>query len=317
MSTSLQILLLIALLILAAKLLGWAVSRLGMPAVLGELLAGVILGPTAINIWNMHWLAGSGEGGASVAELFKVLAHIGVVILMFVAGLETDIKMAKQALKPALLSAIGGIVFPMAGGYFFSRWAGFNWQQSLFVGTILTATSVTITAQTLINLNQIKSRAGSTILGAAVIDDIIGLIVLSLVIAVGANEGGNLAHSLMIPIVKMAACLIAMLVAGPFLTRWIMKIAARAKGEHLELSAALGLALLLGFGAESLGGMAAITGSYFAGLFVSLTPSHARVMDEIRTMTNSFFGPLFFVSIGLEVNARQIGGHWIFFLRCC
>src|SRR5882724_5461835 len=190
MSTSLQILLFIALLIAAAKIAGSLATRFGLPAVLGELLAGVILGPTAINIWHMHWLAAVGESGASVASVFKVLAQIGVVILMFVAGLETDIQMAKQALKPAFWSATGGVVLPMAGGYLFSRWAGFDWQQSLFIGTILTATSVTITAQTLMNLNQIRSRSGSTILGAAVIDDVMGLIVLSLVIAVSAH-GAN------------------------------------------------------------------------------------------------------------------------------
>src|SRR5215813_10120657 len=98
MNTTLQILLFIALLIVAAKCVGSLATRLGLPAVLGELLAGVILGPTAINIWNMHWLAASGEG-ASVAGVFKVLAEVGVVVLMFVAGLETDIEMAKQSLK--------------------------------------------------------------------------------------------------------------------------------------------------------------------------------------------------------------------------
>src|SRR5262245_40133897 len=149
MNTSLQILLFIALLIVAAKCVGSLATRFGLPAVLGELLAGVILGPTVINIWNMHWLVASGEGGASVAGVFKVLAEVGVVVLMFVAGLETDIQMAKQSLKPAFWSAAGGVLLPMAGGFFFSRWAGFEWQQALFIGTILTATSVTITAQTL------------------------------------------------------------------------------------------------------------------------------------------------------------------------
>src|SRR5882724_7244947 len=123
MSTSLQILLFIALLIAAAKCAGSLATRLGLPAVLGELLAGVILGPTAINIWNMHRLStAGGDGGASVASVLKVLAQVGVVILMFVAGLETDIQMAKQALRPAFWSATGGVILPMVGGYLFSRW---------------------------------------------------------------------------------------------------------------------------------------------------------------------------------------------------
>ena len=316
MSTSLQILLFIALLIAAAKVAGSLASRLGLPAVLGELLAGVVLGPTAINIWQMHWLATSADGGASVASVFKVLAGIGVVVLMFVAGLETDIQMAKQALKPAFWSATGGVILPMAGGYFLSRWAGFEWQSALFIGTILTATSVTITAQTLMNLNQIRSRAGSTILGAAVIDDVMGLIVLSLVIAVsahGGQAGGDRWHALLIPIAKMAACLAGIFIAGPFLTRWLMKAAARMHGHHMEVAAALSVALVMAFIAESFGGMAAITGSYLAGLFVASTESHARVIEELRAMTNSFFGPLFLMSIGLDVNAWQLGSHLGFF----
>ncbi len=315
MSTTLQVLLFIALLIAAAKSLGSLATRLGLPAVLGELLAGVILGPTAINIWNMHWLATPVDGGVSVAAIFKVLAEVGVVVLMFVAGLETDIQMAKRALKPAFWSASGGVILPMAGGYLFSRWMGFDWQQALFIGTILTATSVTITAQTLMNLNQIRSKAGSTILGAAVIDDVMGLIVLSLVIAVSAHGGSGTDrwHALMVPVAKMAACLVGTFVIGPFLTRWVMKAAANMHGHHMEVAAALAIAFVMAFTAESFGGMAAITGSYLAGLFVASTPSHERVIEELRAMTNSFFGPLFLMSIGLDVNAWQLGNHFGFF----
>ena len=316
MSTSLQILLFIALLIAAAKAAGSLATRLGLPAVLGELLAGVALGPSAINIWNVHWLTAAGDSGASVDGVFKVLAQIGVVVLMFVAGLETDIQAARRALKPAFWSAAGGVLLPMAGGYLFSRWAGFAWQQALFIGTILTATSVTITAQTLMNLDQIKSRAGSTILGASVIDDIMGLIVLSLVIAVsagGAQSNGSRWHALIVPIVKVAACLAGIIGAGPFFARWLMRAAARMNGQHMEIAAALSLALVMAFIAESFGGMAAITGSYLAGLFVAATPSHSKVIEDLRAMTNSFFGPLFLVSIGLDVNAWQLGGHFLFF----
>ena len=315
MSTSLQILLFIALLIAAAKTAGSLATRLGLPAVLGELLAGVVLGPTVINIWNMHWLATPSAGGVSVAAVFKVLAEVGVVVLMFVAGLETDIQMAKRALKPAFWSASGGVILPMAGGYLFSRWAGFDWPQALFIGTILTATSVTITAQTLMNLNRIRSKPGSTILGAAVIDDVMGLIVLSLVIAVSAHggSGADRWHALMVPVAKMAACLIGIFVAGPFLARWLMRAAAKMHGHHMEVSAALAIAFVIAFTAESFGGMAAITGSYLAGLFVASTPSHERVIEELRAMTNSFFGPLFLMSIGLDVNAWQLGDRLGFF----
>jgi len=316
MSTSLQVLLLIALLITAAKTAGFLASRLGLPVVLGELLAGVVLGPSALNIWQMHWLSPVGEKGASVAGVFKVLAQVGVVILMFVAGLETDIQMAKRTLKPAFWAASGGVVLPMVSGYLFSRWVGFDWRQALFIGTILTATSVTITAQTLMNLSQIRSQAGSTILGAAVIDDVMGLIVLSLVIAVSANSGAGGAgrwNSVVVPVTYMTGCLVAMFTAGPYLTRWVMKHAARMQGHYMKVAAALAIAFLMAFTAESLGKMAAITGAYLAGLFVASTPSHEPVTKDLRAMTNSFFGPMFLVSIGLDVNAWQSGGHLGFF----
>jgi Kef-type K+ transport system membrane component KefB len=316
MNTSLQILLFIALLIVAAKSAGSLASRLGLPAVLGELLAGVLLGPSVLNIWQMHWLATTPEGGVSVAGVFKVMAQVGVVVLMFVAGLETDIQMAKRALKPAFWAASGGVVLPMAGGYLLSRWFGFDWQQALFIGTILTATSVTITAQTLMNLSQIRSRAGSTILGAAVIDDVMGLIVLSLVIAVSSHSeagGASRWSALIMPVTYMSVCLVAMFTAGPFLTRWLMKQASRMHGHHMEVAAALSITFLMAFAAESFGKMAAITGAYLAGLFVASTPSHERVIEELRAMTNSFFGPIFLVSIGLDVNAWQSGGHLAFF----
>jgi len=316
MSTSLQILLFVALLIAAAKTAGSLATRLGLPAVLGELLAGVIMGPSAINIWHLHWFTGTSAGTASVEGVFKVLASMGVVVLMFVAGLETDIQMAKRALRPAFSAAAGGVLLPMAGGYWLSRWAGFSWEQALFIGAILTATSVTITAQTLLNLSQIRSKAGSTILGAAVIDDVLGLIVLSLVIAVSAHPGqaGSGSWSaLLVPLIRMAVCLALIFAAGPLVARWIMRQSARMHGHHMEMAAALSVAFVLAFLAESLGGMAAITGSYLAGLFVAATPSHERVIEELRAMVNSLFGPLFLVSIGLEVNAWQLGSHLGFF----
>ncbi|MBZ5599670.1 MAG: cation:proton antiporter [Acidobacteriia bacterium] len=313
MSTSLQILFFVAMVILCAKLFGAIAARLGLPLVLGELLAGVFLGPTVLNIGSFSYFAAVPDANAvPVAAVFKVMAAIGVVVLMFVTGLETDIAMMRRTVAPAFWAASGGVVLPMLGGCLLAHYAGFGWPQAIFIGTILTATSVTVTAQTLVNLGQLRSKPGSTILGAAVIDDVLGLVVLSLVIALSvhtSHSGGNGWTGIAITLARMAICLVLLFWAGPPVTRWVFRQASRLHGPHSELAAALTIGLLLAFLAEWLGGMAAITGAYLAGLFVAATPAHGKVTDDLRAMTNSFFGPLFFVSIGLEVNARQLAGR--------
>ncbi|HVZ60884.1 MAG TPA: cation:proton antiporter, partial [Terriglobales bacterium] len=313
MSTPIQVLLLIAVLIVVAKLCGSLSARFGLPLVLGELLAGILLGPTVFNVGVLPMFqSAEGAGAVPAAAVFKVLAEIGVVLLMFVAGLETDVPMLRDAISPAFWAAAGGMIAPMGGAIVLCRIFGFGWPESIFVGTILTATSVTITAQTLMNLKKIRSMAGSTILGAAVIDDVLGLLVLSVVIAVAPqmmNGSATNYGALGMTVLRMVVCLVFMGLAGRPLTRWIFKMAEKMHGHHTELAAALILVFLFSFQAEWLGGMAAITGAYVAGLFVAADPVHERVKNEIHAMTNSFFGPLFLVSIGLGVNARNLGQH--------
>jgi len=316
-NTSLQILFFVAVIILVAKLAGALSARVGLPLIMGELFAGVVLGPTVFDIFSLPILRRpEGPEGVSVASVFYILAEVGVVLLMFVAGLETDMAMMRTTVAPAFWAAAGGVVLPMAGGAYLARLFHFSWPEAIFIGTILTATSVTITAQTLMNLKQLRSRAGSTILSAAVIDDVMGLIVLSLVIALAPQiaGGGKASWSGMsITILKMAICIITMFWLGPTVTKWIMHRATRLHGHHTEVAAALIVAFLIAFDAQWFGGMAAITGAYVAGLFVAQTPSHERVLQDLHPMVNSLFGPIFFVSIGLAVNARHVSGSMLFF----
>ena len=316
MSLSLIVLLAIATLILSAKLCGALTGKLGLPLVLGELIAGVILGPSFLNFPHFSWLAPA-TGVQSLTPVLKILAEIGVVLLMFVAGLETDMSMMRRTVAPAFWAATGGVIFPMLAGAWTARIAGFNWRQALFIGTILTATSVTITAQTLMNLNQLKSRAGSTILSAAVIDDVLGLVVLSVVVAFAprlAGAGTTEWTAVGLTLGRMIVCLTILVWFGPRFTRWVFGRASKLHGSHVEIAAALVVAFLLAVQAEWLGGMAAITGSYLAGLFVAGTSSHEKVSRDILPMVNSFFAPLFFVSIGMELNIWDLKGRMTFFL---
>src|SRR3989441_11887922 len=310
MDISLQVLFFIALLILVAKGLGGLSARVRLPVVLGELLAGVILGPTILNIWRFAWFSAPaqvvGDGPVSLAAIFKVLAQLGVVVLMFLAGLETDVAMMKTAVGPAFWAACGGVILPLAGGSVLGRAAGFGWSEAIFVGTILTATSVSITAQTLMNLDKLRSKVGSTILGAAVIDDVLGLVVLSLVIALEARSPQSTSGLIGVAqtVGRVLIFSAAAFFVGPRLIRFIFRQAQRLRAPHASVAMALVLCFAFAFSAESFGGIASITGAYLAGLFVAATPTHQEIIADLRSMTNSFFAPLFFVSIGLAINAR-------------
>jgi Na+:H+ antiporter len=320
MDISLQVLFFLALLILLAKAAGGLATRMGLPAVLGELLAGVVLGPTLINIWKFPWFAATATTGGnlhiSLAAFISVLAELGVVVLMFLAGLETDVEGMKKAFGPAFWAAAGGVVLPFVGATFISHALGFAWTEAVFIGTILTATSVSITAQTLMNLNQLRSKAGSTILASAVIDDVLGLLVLSLVIAEEtqfSHAGGSTLLSFGGTVLRMTLFFAFAFWLGPRLIRFAFRLARHFQGAHTTLAAALAIGFLFAFLAQYGGGMAAITGAYLAGLFIAAGPTHSEVIADLRSMTNSFFGPLFFASIGLEINARSLGGHFGFF----
>ena len=247
----------------------------------------------------------------------RFFADIGVVLLMFVAGLETDVSMMRKGRCPRLLGRHRRCRSPDGRGRLgLSRRSASIGRRQSSSEPFSTATSVTITAQTLMNLGQLKSRAGSTILGAAVIDDVLGLIVLSLVVALApalASTGATQWTGLGITIGRMIICLVILMWFGPYFTRWVFGRASKLHGSHVEIAAALVVAFLLAFQAEWLGGMAAITGSYLAGLFVAGTESHENVSREILPMINSFFAPLFFVSIGMQVNIWDLKGRLGFF----
>jgi len=352
----LQLLLLLALVVLLSKYAGALSLRLGQPAVLGQIALGLILGPTILNIVNWHiggfYLFGGvppegfsvwhsampvgGFSGEALLHTFKDLAEIGVILLMFVAGLETDLKAVLRVGRVAFWAAVGGVIAPMASAFlatagFEALGLPFSLYEALFIGAVLTATSVSISAQTLMELKQLRSKEGSTILGAAVIDDVIGIIILSLVIAfkpvgVGAAQSpsqlldwimrglgaaglSGSAEGLIrvaILVVMMAAFFYVAIIADRWLIQPLLKHFERLPiGEGL-LAAALVVGFLYAWGAEWLGNVAAITGSYLAGVLISRHPIREEVLEKLHTITYGLFVPVFFISIGMEANARPI-----------
>jgi Kef-type K+ transport system membrane component KefB len=308
----LQLLLLLTLIISAAKLAGALANRLGQPAVFGEIIAGLVLGPTVLNVlgWSLFVQAADTGAAESAALLPAVrdLADIGVVLLMFVAGLETDVVELRRVGNVAFWAAFGGVVLPMIGGAAVAVAFGFPlYWEGIFIGTILTATSVSISAQTLIELGALRSREGATILGAAVIDDVMGIVILSLVVAFArtAADGVDLGQ-ISVVVVRIAA-FFAIAVAtgrvlGPLLG-WTSSLGV----SQAVLSAAIAVAFVYSWAAEYLGGIAAITGAYVAGVLIAQTEFKKEVDGGIHALTYSVFVPAFFIGIGLQANGRELG----------
>ena len=316
MSHLLQILLLLSLIVAAAKLAGAAASRFGQPAVFGELLIGLLLGPTVLNVlsWSIFTGAAAEPGGAPVPllGLLNDLADVGVFLLMLVAGLETDLDQMRKVGTAAFWSAAGGVVLPMIGGILTASAFGMPvFWTGIFIGTILTATSVSISAQVLMELGVLKSKEGSTILGAAVIDDVMGIIVLSIVVAFAQAGGGGSALQMAAIVGRMVLFFGAAILLGRFFERIL------AWGDGLEVSQGLlamvaVLAFVYAWAAEYVGQVAAITGSYLAGVLLTGTTFKKRIDDGVHPLTYSILVPIFFISIGLRANARDLGPHALF-----
>jgi Na+:H+ antiporter len=313
MTQVLQVLLFLALVTVVSKGAGALSARFGQPAVFGEVLSGLLLGPSLLNVlgWGVFVPRTSGAPGPGLGGIVQVLADIGVILLMFVAGLETDLQEMRRVGKVAFWAALGGVILPLAGGAAAARLFGYGWGEGFFMGAVLTATSVSISAQTLMELKSLRSREGSTILGAAVIDDVMGIIVMSLVVAfIGSGHAAS--AGVLAPIVWVGARMTLFFVLAWFLgRRCLERIAASASRLGVSeplLAAVVTVAFLYAFAAEYLGGVAAITGSYMAGVLFGQTSFKERIDRGIHPLTYSLFVPVFFINIGLQANVKQIPG---------
>lgn len=300
-----------AVLLLGARGGGYISVRLGQPAIAGELLAGLVLGPTVLNLLGiLPWFAAAEH----LNESLTLFAEIGVILLMFLAGLELELAQLLKTGTVATLAGTLGVIVPLAGGYGVSRLFGVGPTEAVFVGLALSATSVSISARTLMELGVLRSRVGLTLLGAAVIDDILVVLLLSAASIVFA-AGGVAAGSLWIILLRMILFLAGATAVGVFLVPPLLK-----RVSDLPLSQGLvtfGLVgcLLFAWASQALGGMAAITGAFMAGLFLNRTPFATQIGEGISTMAYGLFVPLFLVNIGIQANLRAIDGDlWIFAL---
>jgi len=299
----LRLLLLLAFILAASKVGASLSSRIKQPAVFGELLVGLILGPSVLNVfgWDIFH-------DPTLEVIVKDFAEIGVIMLMFVAGLETDLAEMRKVGVAAFSGAMGGVIFPMAAGTGLGLLFGFGIFESLFIGTIMTATSVSISAQTLMELGHLRSKEGASILGAAIIDDVLGIVALSVVVALGSTGGGAgtptsiplvLGHMVLFFVLSIA--LGSVLLEGVVL--WVQR---RVQASEALFALALVVVFLYSFAAQALGQVATITGAYIAGVLFSRTTVHKTVEKQVGGVTFGLLAPIFFVSIGLEADVHLL-----------
>lgn len=308
MTHTLQLLLCLVIILFCAKLGGVLSHRIGQPAVFGKLLMGVILGPTFINLLGLPFF------DESLGQTISDFAHLGVILLMFIAGMETNLKEMIRVGKTAFSSAMGGVILPMLGGTWLSLLFGYNLTESIFVGTILTATSVSITAQTLMELGKVRSKEGTTILGAAVIDDVLGLIILSLVIGFEHSKTGLSWVSISALSIKIILFFALSIYLGFKFLPKLTEHASKIQVSEAVFTFTLMVCFFYAWAAEYLGSVAAITGAYIAGIIFSQTKFHKEIDHRMKIIAYALFVPIFFVSIGLEADAKTLGGELLFVL---
>ncbi len=290
----------LAIILLCTKLLGVTTTRVRMPQVVGALMAGLLLGPAVFGI-------------LSETDFLKAVAELGVIVLMFSAGLETDIKELKKSGKASLVIAICGVIVPIAGG-FLTAWF-FNkpemiqsdascsiFLQNIFIGVILTATSVSITVETLKELGRLKTHSGNAILGAAIIDDILGIIALTIITSMADPS-----VRIVIVLGKVAAFFVFALVAGFLFYKvynYWMSNADKVRRRHVI--AAFVFCLLMAYLSERLFGVADITGAYIAGLIISNTGQSEYMLGKFDVVSFLLLSPVFFANIGLSVTIPKM-----------
>lgn len=313
MEVVLQILLSMGIIVIAAKYLGVTVQKIGFPQVAGEIIAGLLLGFLP---FFKHFGATDPNPIYNQANHFiSYMAEIGVVLIMFSAGLGTNLKsLIKSGVKSTVI-AFAGVIVPLILGTImalcFWGFDGFGtkkFYEALFIGTILTATSVSITVATLQELGALKSEIGQTIVSAAIIDDIIGIIALTIVLGVSTGTGGYLEV-----LIKTILFFIAAIGAGFVLFRWFRWYDHRHPHSRRIPIYGLGIALIFAYCAEKFFGIADITGAYIAGVvFCSL--NDAEYMEQkIDINSYMFFSPIFFASIGLKTDLSGMNLNLLWF----
>ena len=286
------------IIIVAAKVCGAIASRFGQPSVLGEIIAGILIGPAVFGLVHTD--------GQDVIHL---LSELGVIFLMFFAGVETNLKDLTSSMKSALTVAVFGVILPFIGGYVVGVSFGMDTLHAIFLGIVLTATSVSISVQTFRELNYMGTREGATVLGAAIADDIIGLMILAIMISMTVGNG----EPISIIVLKQVLFFIAIIVMHKLLPR-ITKLIVRIPIPDLAIVYGVLLCFFYSWFAEFMG-ISNIIGAFFAGLALANNDILRENLEgKLLPSVNVLLIPVFFTSIGLAVSLDGLREHLLLIL---
>jgi Kef-type K+ transport system membrane component KefB len=311
MTPFLQLTSMLVIILVAAKLAGWLTTRLGQPSVLGELLVGIALGPSLLDITHLQFVTDS-----HLTEVLIQLGELGVLLIMFIAGMELHLEELASHVKISAYSGALGVLLPVLMGWGVGALFGMDTRAALFLGLTLGATSVSISVQTLMELKALRTRVGLALLGAAVFDDVLVIVLLSIFLALSGGGGG------FARVGWIFTRILAFLLLSMAFGRWVLPRLTRRVAElHISqgsLALAVVVMLVYGLAAEIVGGMAAITGTFIAGLMYARSSDKSRVETGLLALSYGFFVPIFFISIGLSINLRQVpvSALWLLMAVC-
>lgn len=295
----------LAIILFFAKIFGIAARHFKAPQVVGQILAGLLIGPCML-------------GWIQQTDFIASLAEIGVILLMFSAGLDTDLKELVKTGPVAFLIACAGVFIPLLSGsllymifYGFAPWGSEAFYKAVFIGVIMTATSVSITVASLQELGKIKSHVGTTIVSAAIIDDVIGIVVLTFVI--GLKEPNS--HPVMV-LLKTVAFFIVAVIGGFLIFKPFHKLDERYPHTRRIPIVSLAFCLALSYVAEKYFGIADITGAYVAGIVLCSLSDNEYIERKMDVSSYMIFGPVFFASIGLKTSFDAMDGILFAFCIC-
>ncbi|ASJ15257.1 cation:proton antiporter [Thermococcus radiotolerans] len=281
----------LALILIVAKLFGYLTLRLGFPAALGQLIGGIIIGPSLLGV-------------VTYDEGVKLVAELGVVMLLFLAGLETDIDEFKNVGISAFIVAILGVMIPFILGYVGALAWGYSDIQALFLGGILTATSVGLTTSILMEMKKLRSRVGTTILAAAVVDDVLGIIILTVLVAMN-TKGSVYPIDVLIILGEVTLFFLLGLLLGSPAVKEALRVSERINLPETITAFAIAIMLIFAYIAEQFQ-LAGITGAYLAGLLIAGSAEAREVTGKTLTIGYSLFIPVFLVSIGVETDIHVL-----------